>query len=104
MKKGGNEIKWGPWVYKVINPSLNPTVRSPGLSRTFHIRALGNGTAVSLIRNDSFFLSLFIRLFYLFFVYALGAKSSFLKTRFALTLLKRLKGSEQGGNWRRNNS
>jgi hypothetical protein len=98
-------MKWGPWVYEVINPSLDPTVCSPNLSKTFHICALGNGTAVSLIRNDSFFLSFFIYLFiYSIFVYEFGAKSSSRKTCFALTLPKRLKGSEQGGNWRENNS
>jgi hypothetical protein len=83
VKKGGNEIKWGSWVYEVINPSLDPTVHSPNLSKTFHICALGNGTTVSLIRNDNFFLSLFIHLFYLFlFMYL--ARKALLKRRVLL--------------------
>ena len=74
----------GVWDYKSL---FNKSDRSPpNLLKTFHIRALGNETAVSWIRNDSFllypftYLSIFILYFILFyFIHIPGAKSFFLR-------------------------
>jgi hypothetical protein len=50
-------MKWGPWVYEVINPSLNPTVR-PQICQNLSYPCLGKRNRRFLNKKRQF-LSLF---------------------------------------------
>ena len=79
FKKGGNEMKWGPWVYKVINPSLDPTVRSPKAAKDLSYPCFGKWNRRFLDKKRQF-LSLPIHsfiYFYFIFIHMPSAKSFF---------------------------
>ena len=58
-------MKWGPWVYKVINPSLDPTVRSPKAAKDLSYPCFGKWNR-RFFNKKRRFLSFFIYLFILF--------------------------------------
>ena len=68
FQKGGNEMEWGSWVYKVINPSLDPTVRSPKVAKDLSYPCFGKWNRRFLDKKRQF-LSLPIHSFIYFYFY-----------------------------------